>query len=939
MLDIEKAKKTIKKLIEKFDTINDADYDKQKTFDELIKPLFKELGWDFQEDVTKPQSISGNKADYAFKINNVSRFYLSIIPPSKSINDLDIIQSLTTFTFNKGVTWAILTNFKELRVYNVEAPGTTPASMQHHTFSSSEYITKFEDMLDLTKHQFSLNVLDSDAELFGKKPKRISVDQQLLKDLLRYRDILMDDVAQHNSIDEEQIEKNVPKILNRLIFIRSCGDRKIEERYLISSLNEWEENKNKKLIEYLHETFAYFRGRYGSSLFEKHECDHLKISDETLQEIISGLYKSKTRSIRYDFSLISSDILGKMYENYLGIIQRKKDGVYYTPNHISNYICNNTIIPYLSKSDITNIPDLISEYSDNIEELETKLHNIKILDPACGTGEFLIRSIDVLINIGKKIQDFKSKNGKYEYTVKKKKSGSATFQTFDKDIENQKLRTIIRNNIHGVDINYEAIEITQLNLFLKLSTSSQQLMDVSKNIRVGNSIIDDRNVDVKAFVWEKEFPKKFDVIIGNPPYVRQEEIKHYKKNIEKQYKIFVSTADLYTYFYELGIKLLKDKGVLGLISSNKFMRAKYGSKLREFLKCNTKIMQIIDFGDKHLFNAITNTVILITSKKFEKNNKFLFSDNLENLNITKIEQNTLNEDAWTLASKQILTIKNKMEEKGEILKNWDVEINRGLLSGLNEAYVIDTKTKEELCGEDSKNIDLIKPIIRGRDINRYSYKWNGQWIIFIPWHFPLQNDSSVTKSSRKAEKEFEIKFPAVFNHLKKFKEKLENRNKEETGIRYEWYALQRYASAYYQNFSKEKIIWIELTSNNRFAFSPKEEFVLAGAFLMTGKSLKYLLAFLNSKVCKFYFKLICNSSGMGTVQWKKFAMERIPIPKLNEKKQKIFEKYVEQILLITKNQEILKVDSIQIEEIEEKIDHLFYKEYNFTQEDILIIES
>ena len=240
----------------------------------------------------------------------------------------------------------------------------------------------------------------------------------------------MKDIIKNNSVEEDQAQHLVQKILNRLIFIRSCGDRKIEERYLISSFNEWKENKNKKLMEYLSETFAYFRGRYGSSLFEKHPCNNLKINDKVLAEIIPGLYKSNKKLIAYDFSLMSSNVLGKMYENYLGTIQRKKDGAYYTPNYISEYICENTIISYLSKSNTTNIHELISEYSDNIEELELKIQNIKILDPACGTGEFLIHVIDLLLKISKIIQNTKEKRGHFTHTVKKKKSGTATFATF-----------------------------------------------------------------------------------------------------------------------------------------------------------------------------------------------------------------------------------------------------------------------------------------------------------------------------------------------------------------------------------------------------------------------------------------------------------------------------------------------------------------------------
>ena len=295
---MEQTKTVIGGLVSKLSTINEENYDKSRTFEEFTRPFFETLGWDFQTDVKEPEdSTTENKADYAFQIDGVSRFYLSVVPPSKSLEDRKQILPLTGFAYNKGVTWAILTNFKETRVYNTEAPGTSPRAMQHYSFSSSEYISKFEELLNLTKKQFSLNVLDSDAVYFGKKPKRVPIDQQLLKDLLSYRDMLVDDITKNNSITEEQAGQAVQKILNRLIFIRSCGDRQIEDRHLKSSLGDWKNNKNKKLVEYLREIFAYFRGRYGSSLFEKHACDNLIISDPVLEEIIEGLYAFKRKIV------------------------------------------------------------------------------------------------------------------------------------------------------------------------------------------------------------------------------------------------------------------------------------------------------------------------------------------------------------------------------------------------------------------------------------------------------------------------------------------------------------------------------------------------------------------------------------------------------------------------------------------------------------------
>lgn len=450
------------------------------------------------------------------------------------------------------------------------------------------------------------------------------------------------------------------------------------------------------------------------------------------------------------------------------------------------------------------------------------------------------------------------------------------------------------------------------------------------------------------FLWKLYFSEVFqqanpgfDIVIANPPYVRQEKIKDYKKQLDGKYSIFQSTADLYTYFYELGIRLIREKGNLTFITSNKFMRAKYGFNLRRFLKHNTSIEQVIDFGDEHKFEAITNTSVLITNKGYREKNIFTYDSDIKEQKFNPYKQDNLDDSAWTLESDEILFIKNKIKKDGLLLGEWDVNINRGITTGENKAFVIDTKTKEKLCREDSKNKQIIKPIIRGRNIEKYSYQWNDLWMIFVPWHFPLDKDSSISGASSEAEKQFKTKYTSLYKHLQQYKEGLSDRNKDDTNTGYEWYALQRFGADYYQDFSKEKIIWIELSSKNRFAYSTKEEYILAGAFLMTGKSLKYLLAFLNSSICQFYFPLISNSSGMATVQWKPFSMERIPIRKLDAKEQKPFIELVDKILEISKKPNYLQntKSQAQVKNLQENIDNLFYNLYNLTPKEILTIKE
>lgn len=970
------SKAIIQKLVTKFDSINNKDYDKQKVFQEFIKPLFESLGWNFQTDISIPKSISENKADYAFKIDNVSRFYLSVIPPSKSINDLEQIRSLTTFAFNKGVTWAILTNFKELRIYNVESPGTTPASMQHYSFTSSEYITKFENLQDLTKHQFSLNILDSDAELFGKKPKRISVDNQLLKDLLVYRDALVNDITENNSINEEEAQHVAQKILNRIIFIRSCGDRKIEERHLISSLNEWDKNKNKKLNEYLHETFAYFRGRYGSSLFEKHSCDDLEISDDVLAEIILGLNRSKKRSVSYDFSLISSDILGKMYENYLGIIQRKEDGAYYTPNYISKYICNNTIIPYLSKSDVTNITDLILEYSDNIEELESKIHNIKILDLACGTGEFLIRAIDVLQKISKAIQNLKGESGRYSHTVKKKKSGNATFETFDRDIEDQELRRIIQNNIYGIDINEEAIEITQLNLFLKLATSSQKLLDISKNLQIGNSLVEDKKIDSSAFNWNN-FPKKFDIIIGNPPYIRIQEIKRKSTKLAKYfstsgYQSATKNFDLSVLFIEKGCKLLQENGILGYITTNKFLNGNYGIGIRNFISNKKLLSKLIDFGDQQIFSgASTYTCLLFLEKQKNEFVRYAQIKNIIHVNDSlkkiehneecnskdllslKIKKNRVDENPWIFLTDKEQKIFDKTDNYKKLGKI--TEIYQGITSSADSVFLLKFILEKENNFEVfSNNLektillekDLLKYLLKGTDIAKWTHE-KFKNLLFFP--FILKNGKNELIDEKTLSS-----FPNTYNYLKKCKTGLSARKLPSSKKSFTWYDY-----VYRKNLNKflhKKILTQVLAKKSTFALDSTgvHYFVGGGNAGIYGIQIRdedeisyeYLLGLLNSSFLDWRVKKKSSRFHDGYYSYAKRFIEDLPIiiSKNNPLVKKI-EKLVREIL--SKRESINELEDeknvtelkTEIQKMEYEIDQIVYKLYEITDEEKVIIES
>ncbi|MFA70661.1 class I SAM-dependent DNA methyltransferase [Campylobacter coli] len=468
------------------------------------------------------------------------------------------------------------------------------------------------------------------------------------------------------------------------------------------------------------------------------------------------------------------------------------------------------------------------------------------------------------------------------------------------------------------------------------------------------------------FEWRFEFPeildddgnfKGFDLIIGNPPYIRQEELKELKPHLAKNYKVYKGTSDIYTYFYELGFNVLKDRGgVLSYITSNKYTRAGYGEALREFLLKNTYILKYIDLNGIKVFDSATvDTSILCFEKSKSKDNKFkylaLSNEILKtcayNIGLYKdfaeFSQNSLSKESFTFSDENTSALKAKIERIGTPLKEWQgLNIYRGILTGYNEAFIITTEKRNEILAnckdeaEKERTAKLIRKMLRGRDIKRYSYEWAGLWVIFIPWHFP-----NVEKPKTMLENEQDLKeqYPSLYKHLLSHKERLSKRNKEETGIRYEWYCLQRWGANYYQEFEKEKLGWQRITQEPSFILE-KEYILLDSMAFMVANSkneLKYLLGFLNSNLIFYYFKNIGHLySDKGFLLSNQYV-EKFPIPKINSKNQKLADELINLADDILKAKEQDKNANTQ--ELENKINSLVYKLYNLTEEEIKIIEN
>ncbi|ENP7017708.1 class I SAM-dependent DNA methyltransferase [Campylobacter coli] len=458
------------------------------------------------------------------------------------------------------------------------------------------------------------------------------------------------------------------------------------------------------------------------------------------------------------------------------------------------------------------------------------------------------------------------------------------------------------------------------------------------------------------FEWRFEFPeildddgnfKGFDLIIGNPPYIRQEELKELKPHLAKNYKVYKGTSDIYTYFYELGFNVLKENGILSFITSNKYTRAGYGEALREFLLKNTYILKYIDLNGIKVFDSATvDTSILCFEKSKSKDNKFkylaLSNEILKtcayNIGLYKdfaeFSQNSLSKESFTFSDENTSALKAKIERIGTPLKEWQgLNIYRGILTGYNEAFIITTEKRNEILAnckdeaEKERTAKLIRKMLRGRDIKRYSYEWAGLWVINTHNGYKNQNGEKVEAINIKH-------YPSLKKHFDEFYPQLEKR--ADKGLAP--YNLRN--CAYIEEFEREKIVYSEIVRKPQFYLDTKLNFYAeATSFILTGENLKYLIAFLNNDFVAFIFKTFYAGGNLGEngFRYKKAFLEKLPIPKINSKNQKLADELINLVDEILKAKEQDKNANTQ--ELENKINSLVYKLYNLTEDEIKIIEN
>jgi len=451
--------------------------------------------------------------------------------------------------------------------------------------------------------------------------------------------------------------------------------------------------------------------------------------------------------------------------------------------------------------------------------------------------------------------------------------------------------------------------------------------------------IQNNQVYDNAFEWRFEFPevlddngdfRGFDVVIGNPPYFSLSKVKEQSKFFSKaNYQTFSKGADIYCLFYEVGGNILKSHGFLTYITSNSWLRAIYGDLLKEYIIETFQPIALINIEDVQIFEEATVESNIFILQKSHQSEPF----QVVNLSKDYTKGDSLKEyfqkhqfkftppatSEWFIGNQEVGDLKVKIENDARLLKDFRIEINRGFLTGLNDAFIIDENKKKELIRADNKNAEIIKPILRGRDLKRYFYSFKNVYLI---------NTHNGIKSIGLERIEVETEYPTIYDHLKRFSPRIQKRYDKG----YHWSNLRN--CAYLKDFEKAKIVWGEISDKPKFAYDEKGYYAEATTFIMTGERLKYLLAILNSRLSEWYFNLIGTTTGMGTNRWKKYKIENLPVKVPTDVQEKEITDLVDQILEI-KSQD----PSADTSELEGEIDGLVYELYGLTEEEIGVIEN
>lgn len=1001
-------------LIDRFDyNIDDykqGKYNETQVRQEFINPFFKTLGWDVDnekgyaeayKDVVHEDAIkvkgTTKAPDYSFRVGGMRKFFLEAKKPSVNIkDDVHPAYQLRRYAWSAKLPLSILTDFEELAVYDCRIkPVKTDKASKTRTFylTYKDYANQWDDIANIFSHEAILKgSFDKYVESHKAKRGTAEVDAAFLQEIERWRDLLARNIALRNpDLTQRELNFAIQLTIDRLIFLRICEDRGIEPYGRLRDLQ-----KGNQVYRSLLTLFRQADDRYNSGLFhfktEKGRPEtpdeltpNLSIDDKILKDILQNLYYPDSP---YEFSVLPADILGQVYEQFLGKVIRltpahravvedkpevkKAGGVYYTPTYIVDYIVKQTM------------GKLVEGKKPGPRGAVSKL---RILDPACGSGSFLLGAYQFLLDWH--LEQYMA-DGPEKWA---KGRNPRLYQAADGDwrLTTDERKRVLLNNIYGVDIDTQAVEVTKLSLLLKVlegeneQTLGRQLSflqervlpDLGHNIKCGNSLIgpdfydgqqltfldEDELYRINAFDWQTEFADimgagGFDAVIGNPPYVRQEGLGDGKGYYTSHYKTFRPTADLYVNFIEKGYALLKKIGLFGMIISNKWLRAAYGKPLREFLVKNVTIEQIIDLAGLPVFaNATVRTIILIYSPSQKQNGTihYLAPISLEdfrtihsgeqlqrfvNQKAVELSILELSSDGWSLSIPGSQTIIKQMRENTTSLHKYVAgKMFRGVVTGLNKVFIIDQATHNKLIDEDPRSAEVIKPVLAGRDTRRYLIEFSNRYLIFTRRGIDINE------------------FPAVMSYLEQYRQDLTPKKSrtEKRGRKpgkYEWYEIQDTID-YYAEFERPKIIYPDISTSCRFTFDQEGYFGSNTTYFIPTEDL-YLLGLLNSRLGQFYFSEVCAGLEGGGATYlrffgqylKEFPVRTIDFTNSTEKAHhdqmvSLVEKMLDlhNQLAAAKIPQAKTILQRQIETTDRQIDTLVYELYELSEDEIRIVEG
>jgi len=918
----EEARQEIAKLVAEYQSLDER---KIKTFTEadtrrvFILPLFSALGWSVsgREEVTEEESISRKRVDYAFRLRGIPKFFLEAKALKADLDNPEYARQAINYAYHKGTAWAVLTDFEGLKVFNAEWKEPIVTRSLFFKLNYDEYLSRFDWLWLLSRPACEQNLLDQKALDLFKKTKKTPVGQQLFSDLVSWRRLLDKYLSAYNKkCPSYLIDEAVQRILDRLIFIRACEDREIEPPILRPLLRQWQNGAQKNLLGELRHIWRDFDEGYDSRLFLLHLADELECEPTPFGEVINELYTTKDGSIEYDFNAIDADVLGGVYEQYLEHLikragkeievipargKRKAQGIYYTPKFVVHYIVENTLGPALK------------------DKLLKEARKIRILDPACGSGSFLVEALDYLEQHWKRQKWLPQSIS--EADVKQK-------DFFDYVTKFQ----FLKQNLYGVDLDAQAIEIAQLNLLLKALNQRQRLPDLVNNIRQGNSLISgtedelkgyfgDSWRDKKPFNWEQEFEDimaqgGFDVVIGNPPYVSfglrgseriEEALGQYSRDKfpnSAEYKL-----STYALFIDQGLQLLREEGYLSYILPDSFLLGRYFSKLRKSILDTCLIKEIVLFEEDFWSSGTIGRPVIIVLQKMSdasirkkspvsvklcssvddiKSGKFSKAFSYSQSYFEEAKHNRFRL-FFDKSSKELV----QRIEIGTVTADKVVSIHTGVRSKIGQKNIV-SRTRRGKTWQ--------RGLISGAEINKYLIDYEGNYInIDPPLLYSGGWDKEIISQQKLLIRQTGDSLIATFDN-----------------------------NGYYHLNNLHSVI----IKDNRY-------------------SLKYILAILNSKLMNHYYHLISLELGRTMAQTDIEMIEQLPIHRIdfdNPAEKKLHDNLVALVdRMLELNKRLVPIrktpcnehDELlrEIERTDKEIDNLVYNLYGLTKEERKITEG